>query len=85
MPGAVRSVSFGSAGTDPAEISIPAVTYIHFVDPQGDEVPAYARVQPALDGQGRLPARLLRPERTKAGTRVFIRDHQFWSKSVKSR
>ena len=28
MPGSIRPVTFGSAGTDPAEISIPAVKYI---------------------------------------------------------
>ena len=29
IPGSIPPVRFGPAGTDPAEISIPAVTYIH--------------------------------------------------------
>ena len=30
IPGSIPPVRFGPAGTDPAEISIPAVTYIDF-------------------------------------------------------
>ena len=29
IPGSIPPVRFGPGGTDPAEISIPAVTYIH--------------------------------------------------------
>ena len=29
IPGSISPVRFGPAGTDPAEISIPAVTYIY--------------------------------------------------------